>query len=96
MTGSESSDDSRVGSALIIAVIGLVIPALLVWLLVEKSWKVSDIATIVGSFTGVTGTLVGAFLGVQIGSAGKQKSDDIAKRALAALPPDQANAVLRG
>jgi hypothetical protein len=78
-----------------VAVIGLIIPAGLVVLLVLKDWKANDIATIVGLFTGLVGTLVGAFLGVQVGSAGKQAAQKLAIRALAALPPDRAEQVLK-
>ena len=37
---------------------------------------------------------MGAFLGVQVGSAGKQKAENLANRALAALQPDEAAKVL--
>ncbi len=36
----------------------------------------ADVATVMGSVTGVVGTLVGAFLGFKIGSQGKEKADE--------------------
>lgn len=89
--------DIRVGSALLVAVIGLVVPAVLGWALAtQKGWAPSDVTTLVGVFTTVVGTLVGAFLGVQVGSAGKQKAENLANRALAALAPDRAADVMAG
>lgn len=88
------ADDSRVGSALIIALVGLLVPTGLVIFLVYRGWHSTAIVGVVGLFTGLIGTLVGAFLGVQVGAAGKQKAEDVARRALAALPPDKANALL--
>ena len=88
------TDDSRIGSALIIAILGLLIPAILVVILVSKGWNASDVSSIVGVFTSIVGTLVGAFLGVQVGAAGKDKAQNLANRALAALPPETAKAIL--
>jgi hypothetical protein len=91
----EQEGDLRYGAALIVAVVGLLIPAILVFFLATRpDWKPNDVATLVGLFTGVVGTLVGAFLGVQVGAAGKEKSENLANRALAALPPERAAEVL--
>jgi hypothetical protein len=90
-----TDDELRYGAALVVAVVGLLIPAILVvWLSYRPEWKPSDIATLVGLFTGVVGTLVGAFLGVQVGAAGKKNAEHLANRALAALPPEKAAEVL--
>lgn len=103
-----AATDSRVSSALIVALVGLTIPTGLVVFLELRGHTVNDIAATVGLFTGLVGTLVGAFLGVQVGSAGKEKAEagkekaeagkekaeGIAQRALAALPPEQAQSVL--
>ncbi len=40
-------------------------------------------------------SVVGAFFGIQVGSAGREKSQDRAEAALAALPPQEAQTVLR-
>jgi uncharacterized protein YacL len=88
-------DDTRVSSALLVAVIGLIVPAVLAWALTTREgWTASDVTALVSVFTTVVGTLVGAFLGVQVGSAGKQKAENLANRALAALPPETAADVL--
>jgi len=66
------------------------------------------VVAIVGLFTSVTGTLVGAFFGMQIGTAGaeherrnrqsaeegRQRAEELARRALAHLPADKAKEVL--
>jgi hypothetical protein len=84
---SNSPDESRVGSALAIAVIRLILPTVIIVSWPPKNWKANEIATIVGCFTGLVGTLVGAFLGIQIDSAGKQKVENLTWRALSELPP---------
>ena len=67
---------------------------ILVVILVSKGWNASDVSSIVGVFISIVGTLVGAFLGVQVGAAGKDKAQNLANRALAALPPETAKAIL--
>jgi uncharacterized membrane protein len=97
-----SDHDLRYGSALFVALFGLAIAAGLAYLLsCNPGWKPNDVSTLVSAFIGIVGTLVGAFLGVQVGAAGKQKSEesrqkseDKANRALAALPPEKAAEVL--
>lgn len=87
--------DSRILPAFIIALIGLLIPMTLVFYLVGKSgWSPSDVSSIIGVFTSVVGTLVGAFLGAQVGAAGKDKAQALANQALAALDPPAAKAIL--
>jgi zinc transporter ZupT len=93
MPSITSNSDTRIGSALIIALVDLLIPTGLVIFLVLRNWQSNDIVGVVGLFTGLIGTLVGAFLGVQVGATGKQKAENIARRALAALPPEQAQAL---
>lgn len=97
MAGSNVSDELRFGGALWIVVLGLlVIVGLVLFLDVGKEggWQASDVIALVGALTTFLGTTVGAFLGVQAGSVGKEKSNDIARRALAALPPESAAHVL--
>jgi len=72
----------RIRKAFWLAIIGLVIAALLVLMLLAYGFTESkDIVAIVGLFTSVLGTLVGAFFGLQIGSAGKEASDQRANKA---------------
>jgi surface antigen len=98
VTVNESSDDIKYGGAMLIILMGLVTIAFLAYCLPTKdgAWKPSDVMTLIGSITTFLGTVVGAFLGVQVGSAGKQKAEAITQRALAALAPEAASRVLRG
>lgn len=73
---------TRINRAFWLSVIGLGLAAALVLALLIAGWKVSsDIVAVVGLFTSVLGTLVGAFFGLQIGSAGKEKAEDRADTA---------------
>jgi len=91
---NSNPEEIRTGSALLIAVIGIIAPAVLAAYLVSKGWDANQISSVVGLFTGVIGTMVGAFLGVQVGSNGKKKSEDLAQRALGALSPEKAREIL--
>jgi hypothetical protein len=99
----------RIRYAFWLAVFGLGVAALLVVFLVFEGWKTaSDVVAVVGLFTSVLGTLVGAFFGLQVGTAGREKdqqaateahknareAERLAQRALAALAPEQARTVL--
>jgi threonine/homoserine/homoserine lactone efflux protein len=72
----------RIRKAFWLAVIGLFLAACLVIVLLAFGIKASsDIVAIVGLFTSVLGTLVGAFFGIQIGSSGKDKAESRADKA---------------
>jgi len=72
----------RINKAFCLAVVGLTIAGLLVLILLTYGIKASnDIVAIVGLFTSVLGTLVGAFFGLQIGAAGKEQTEQRATRA---------------
>jgi hypothetical protein len=96
------TEQMRIRYAFWLAVVGLGLGAALVLFLVFEGWKTaSDIVAVVGLFTSVLGTLVGAFFGVQVGASGKEKEQQaaqaahrLAQRALAALEPDKAQSVL--
>ena len=93
---SSFADFFRIRSALIIVVTGLAIFALLAYFLpVTDGWKASEVNSLVGTLTTFLGTAIGAFLGVQIGAAGKEKSDKLAHEALGQLTPDKAAEVLQ-
>src|SRR5215471_6993636 len=101
----------RIRHAFLLSVFGLgLAAALTVFLVVATGTKVetsAEVVAIVGLFTSVTGTLVGAFFGMQIGAAGaeherrnrqsaeegRQRAEDVARRALAHLPPEAAKQV---
>ncbi|OGX91299.1 hypothetical protein BEN49_20325 [Hymenobacter coccineus] len=40
-----------------------------------NQWKASELVSLAGLFTGIVGTLVGAFLGVQVGAQGKDAAE---------------------
>jgi ABC-type dipeptide/oligopeptide/nickel transport system permease subunit len=66
----------RIQKAFWLSVIGLVLAASVLGMLLLARWsEASDISTIVGLFTSVLGTIVGVFLGNQMGSAGKEDAD---------------------
>ncbi len=66
---------ARMRYACYVAIFGLGVSAALVVLLVFGAGMraSADIVAIVGTFTGVSGTLVGAFFGLQIGAAGREQ-----------------------
>jgi hypothetical protein len=77
-------DNNRLRYAYLIALVGILVSAIIALYLVTLGWKSSsDIVAIVGLFTSVTGTIVGAFFGMQIGSAGKEAEREISSDILA-------------
>jgi hypothetical protein len=74
----------RVHHAFWLSIFGLALAAALaVFLVIKASTKVdssAEVVAIVGLFTSVTGTLVGAFFGLQIGAAGANTSDVVGRR----------------
>lgn len=66
-------------------------------------WDVAnDVALVVGLFTSMVGTIVGAFFGIQVGSQGKEEAlvarehaESKADAALGALPKEEARQVLQ-
>jgi MFS superfamily sulfate permease-like transporter len=101
----------RIRHAFFLSLFGLGLAAALTVFLVSIPSDVneaSEIVAVIGLFTSVTGTLVGAFFGLQIGQAGaeherrsrqsaeqnRQRAEEVTRRALAHLPPDTAKEVL--
>ncbi len=98
----------RIHHAFWLAIFGLALAAALaVFLVSQNESKVNtsaEVVAIVGLFTSVTGTLVGAFFGLQIGAAGaeherrsrekaeesRQRAEHATRIALAHLDPDTA------
>ena len=93
---------TRIISAVTFSLVGVVLSAALVIYLFSSGMTASnDIAAVVGIFTGITGTLVGAFLGVHIGSSGKEqqhaehrKMEVMTGMAFAVMSPEQAQKAL--
>src|SRR3712207_4973144 len=59
--------------------------------------EVTSVATVVGAVASLVGTVVGAFFGVQVGGAGKERaeaarehSEEVTRTALSMLPPEAA------
>src|SRR5215213_3218566 len=85
----------RYGLLIILAGFGLV--ALIALISIYKWEDVTNVATVIGATTSLVGTVVGAFLGVQAGAAGRErveadrnKSEETARIALSMLPPEVA------
>jgi hypothetical protein len=64
--------------------------------------EAADVSTALAPVTGVVGTIVGAYFGVQAGAAGKEKAEEerahateLAHHALGALPEDKAEEVMQ-
>lgn len=79
---NNATEKFRISKAFWLSVFGLALAAALVIALLIAGWDTStDIVAVVGLFTSVLGTLVGAFFGLQIGSAGKAEAEDRADNA---------------
>lgn len=84
-----------------IVILGLVLVAAVFLAAIAKWSAAQDAAAAVGSVTGVIGTIIGAFFGVQVGSAGKEKveaarseAEKKVVRLAAAMQPDVAARIL--
>jgi hypothetical protein len=107
MDKSKTSDNvelARMRYALWLAVFGLGLSGLLVVVLalVAGMHASADIVAIVGTFTSVTGTLVGAFFGMQIGAAGREEerterkeAEAMTRMAFGMLTPEQTDQVVQ-
>lgn len=79
---NHSVEKLRINKAFWLAIVGLFLAAALVIVAgLLLNWGASDIIAVVGLFTSVLGTLVGAFFGVQVGSAGREKAEQRAGEA---------------
>lgn len=66
------TDTKRVLVAFILAIFGLMMAGYLTYRLFTEGMKdAKDVVAVAGLFTGITGTLVGTFLGVHAGAAGR-------------------------
>jgi len=96
-----STDELRMKYGFWVVIIGLILVGIVFIVAIVKWTTAADVATAVGSLTGVVGTIIGAYFGIQIGSAGKEKAE--ADRAIAEkkaislaaeLPPNVAKNVM--
>ncbi|HXT93956.1 MAG TPA: hypothetical protein VN714_32395 [Trebonia sp.] len=89
--------------ALLLAVTGLTLAAVVTLVLFSNGMTdAKDVAAVAGIFTGITGTLVGTFLGVHVGAAGKAKLQadrdraiSTSEKAMVRLSSDQREAVIK-
>jgi hypothetical protein len=95
---SDQLDRTRLRYGFWIIIIGFGLVAFITLISIFRWSEVSNVATVVGSVSSLVGTVVGAFFGVQFGSAGKEKaeaardrSQEIAEAALSMLPPESAD-----
>ena len=81
--GSEVVEKLRINRAYYLALCGIGLAVLLVCILVfgAKWTDAADVGAVVGLFTSLIGTLVGAFFGLQIGAAGKEDAENRAEKA---------------
>lgn len=76
------TEQLRINRAFWLAIFGLTLAAIVaVTLFFGGMDEASDLTSVVGLFTSVLGTLVGAFFGLQIGSAGKEEAEERANEA---------------
>jgi protein-S-isoprenylcysteine O-methyltransferase Ste14 len=96
VSGNEN-DQLRIKYGFWIVFLGLVVAAAVFFGAIFHWTAAADVATAVGSVTGVIGTVVGAFFGIQAGSEGKEqveaarvRAETNASRLALVLPPDVA------
>ena len=91
-----TTEELRYGGALVVILLGMIVIAVLALMLPvgPGKWEPSDVIALVGALTTFLGTVIGAFLGVQVGAANRDKAERLANRALSALPPETAAQVM--
>jgi hypothetical protein len=95
---SDELDLMRLRYGFWIIIFGFSLVAFIALISIYRWNEVANVATAVGAVSSLVGTVVGAFFGVQFGSAGKEKaeaardrSQEMAEAALSMLPPESAN-----
>ena len=95
-------DRLRLKYGLLIILTGFALVALMAIISIFKWEDVTNVATVIGATTSLVGTVVGAFLGVQVGSAGReqveadrQRLEETSQIALSMLPPEVADQIRR-
>jgi hypothetical protein len=97
MPEQQQIDQQRIRYGLWIILTGFALVALITVVSIFKWNDVTSVATAIGATTSLVGTVVCSFLGVQVGSAGKervetdrQRLEDTVRLALSMLPPEVA------
>ena len=93
-------DQLRIRYGLWIILAGFVLVALVSVVSIFRWEDVTSAATAIGATTSLVGTVVGSFLGVQVGAAGKERAqadlrhvEEVARLALSMLPPEVARQI---
>ena len=93
-------DQLRIRYGLWIILEGFLLVALVSVVSIFKWEDVTSVATAIGATTSLVGTVVGSFLGVQVGAAGKERAqadlrhvEEVARLALSMLPPEVARQI---
>jgi hypothetical protein len=100
MPDQQQLDHLRIRYGLWIILAGFVLVALVSVVSIFKWEDVTSVATAIGATTSLVGTVVGSFLGVQVGAAGKERAqadlrhvEEVARLALSMLPPEVARQI---
>ena len=90
----------RIRYGLWIILAGFLLVALVSVVSIFRWEDVTSVATAIGATTSLVGTVVGSFLGVQVGAAGKERAqadlrhvEEVARLALSMLPPEVARQI---
>ncbi len=93
-------DQLRIRYGLWIILAGFLLVALVSVVSIFRWEDVTSVATAIGATTSLVGTVVGSFLGVQVGAAGKERAqadlrhvEEVARLALSMLPPEVARQI---
>ena len=100
MPDQQQLDHLRIRYGLWIILAGFLLVALVSVVSIFKWEDVTSVATAIGATTSLVGTVVGSFLGVQVGAAGKERAqadlrhvEEVARLALSMLPPEVARQI---
>src|SRR5918994_2911902 len=100
MPEQQQIDQQRIRYGLWIILTGVALEALITVVSIFKWNDVTSVATAIGATTSLVGTVVGSFLGVQVGLAGKERVEadrvqleETVRLALSLLPPEVAKQV---
>lgn len=88
------ADLVRMKYGAMIILTGLIVLLMVFLVAVYHYAQAADVATAVGSLTTVVGTLVGAYFGAHVGSAGRERAQATAVKLAAFMRPEDARAAL--
>lgn len=95
---SEQVEQMRIRYGLWIILTGFGLVALVSVVAIFRWNDATNAAAVIGATTSLVGTVAGAFLGVQVGSAGRERaeaarvqSEEMVRAAMAMLPPESAS-----